>query len=127
MKKLILIFFIVLLALGCNGQPLADYKVEWSKTGETDTYKLFVWEGVDTTNCPFNYGNDYLNPDVTQYFKANVSDTVKTITLNNDGLFVIVAVVAVNQEDVYSGLGVSKAYIKRRTPNIPALIRVIMP
>lgn len=124
MKKPFLFLIIIIAAsLSCKGQPRSDYIIEWN--GSTDSSSIFVWEGSDTTQCPFVEDQDYLNPNVSSYFITNAIGTSKTIQLNNDGNYVIVAMIS-KGDKVYSGLAKSAAYRKPTIPTKPAMIRIYL-
>lgn len=57
MKKLLFIGLISLLAIVmCDiGAQNNDYTASWNPNPEPDVshYRLFVWSGADTTQCPF--------------------------------------------------------------------------
>lgn len=123
MKQLILILSLTLLTvMCCNGQPKSDYILEWD--GTESSYFLYVWQGTDTTTCPFIQGADWKYNNVGNFFQDSVQALTTTLSLDNDGNYLKVALVAKNTEQIYSGLGVSNAYKKGIVPTPPALIRI---
>ena len=132
MKKIfrtIIMLFIASLFLGgsCWGQPRSDYPVTWGVVTGAATYEVFVWEGADTTTCPFIYGQDYLSPDVSSFFSKSTTLVGTTIDLANNGEYVIVGVLARNSALIYGGMGKSVAYLKQEVPGIPSAINVVLP
>jgi len=137
MKQWLGIFVVVLvlvaLGIGLLTQTAAHtYIITWSANTEPDMkeYRLYIWEGADTTQSPFEpgiSGNSY-----QQHFVKTIPHQfgVDTITTTYDaiqnGEWIQAAVAAVDSAGNVSGVGVSNFLRKVDTtpPTPPKQVKV---
>ena len=130
MKKnigLLSLLFVLLFALGCNGQPKSNYKASWNPVQGASNYIVFLWQGQDSSSCPFVEDQDYLGPanNINSFITGTPSITESIFNLNNDGKYIIVAVAAKNSAGFYSALSKSYSFKKGTVPNKPGFITII--
>lgn len=133
MKKwfnLFAMLFVIMafISVSCTGQPKASYEIVWEHATDGDSYDVFIWEGQDTTTCPFAENQDYLDStnNVSNLFVVNVDTTLTRMQLLNNGQYIVAAVVAKNSFGVYGLLTKSYALKKPITPGKAGIIRIII-
>lgn len=119
---LITMFLVMILFIACPAQPKSDYEVVFTPTSGAVKHLVFYEEKVVQTGFQLVDGMDYLNPNVSALKITELTDPASsfTISLNNDGKYVVVGVVAVDAAGFYSSMGVSAVTQKGTIPSKPA-------
>ena len=118
-----LLLTLIFITTRCNGQSKSTYSIEWQGAG--DSAQVFIWQGLDSTACPFVGGQDYKNPSIENYSVAKgITSSSYEIQLSNNGEFVVAAAIFYNSQGVYSPLGKSYAYKKSTQLAPPAMIKI---
>jgi len=123
------VYFVLLLValiftVNCNGQPKSDYEIGSNTVAGAVQYKFFL-EKKSANPYKLQEGIDYLDPNGD----GNYSDSLSAIGSNTSPLFIVkldndgseyrVAIVAVSNAGIYSGMGINTGNVNQ-SPNIPA-------
>jgi len=116
MKK----FFILLLALiiACNLYAATNkYDFVWKANPEPDmsSYKLFVWEGFDTTlvdTVLYNYFGNFDHDSLVAIYPDSLLQLVDIYKSEMDGKYIKLGIKAVDIAGNESDIAFSKAYKK---------------
>ena len=109
------ILFILGFVVACSAQPKSDYEL-YSDPVVGATKYLFFLEKQSGGSYQLTEGMDYLSVIHLQVGEAAIP--VLTMNLDNDGSEYMVGVVAVDADDIYSGMGTGIGTVGD-VPNIP--------
>jgi len=119
-KKTVTIVALVLIALISivyilKSNETYRFKVSWDANTEADMnhYRIYLWTGMDTTDCPFNEGtipsNDYFYK-VVQHDSSVERYEIETYPIELDGRWIRAAAIAVDDSNNWSMPGLSNFY-----------------
>lgn len=107
MKKILLsLLLVTIYVVACNGQPKSNYEI-YSNSVPTATKYVFFLEKKSANPYKLVQGMDYmtLGADTSTLKVGTAVIPSFTVNLDNDGSEYKAAIVAVNVNGIYSGMG----------------------
>lgn len=114
---------LLMFTVQCKGQPKSDYEIGSNTVAGAVEYKFFL-EKKSANPYTIQQGVDYLDPNGDGNYADSLSaighssTPLFTVRLDNDGEEYRVAVVAVNNAGIYSGMGTLTGNVNE-SPDIP--------
>jgi len=136
MKKILLLFLLVISISGCDifaQNPVNSYDLSFAPNQDNPTgYKLYAWEGPDTTvfdTTQLAYVGFFNHDSLVQIYGGAPTDTLKLVDVYpsaENGEWLIMALKAVNTAGLESGFALSPFYHKAfiTKPLLPKVYRI---